>query len=149
MKCTWTSYMDFVFLNGILWSMCITSNYYACLVLFFWFLMTITPESPTGGKMMPKFTMKDDCHVLFFFSFFFFIKETMELRIIHNFFCPCPFVSLSFLCDNHTVSYSSNKGATQMLFETCNKCLQRIRGVNIDPKFSQSLFVAQCRWMCL
>lgn len=128
MKCTQTSYTDFVFISGILWSMCITRNYYACLVLlnfFFLSLLTITPEYSRGG----------DAKIQLFFFCFVFLKETMELRIIHTFSVPVPFVSLLFPHD-YMMSYSSKGGTYCCLHhKKCNKCLQ-LTGFNIfSPLF--------------
>lgn len=54
----------------------------------FFVLFTITPQyNRREGDAKIHYEMI----VMFLFLF---CKETMELRIIHTFFCPCPFVSL-------------------------------------------------------
>lgn len=133
MKCTRTSYMDFVFISGILWSMCITRNYYACLVL----LIFNDHYSREEGKRCQN--LQWELIVMFF------LTETMELRLIHIYFCP--FVSLSFPHDY--VMSCSNKGGTRCCLhhKKCNKCFQWITGFNIDPQcrliFLLSLFLGE------
>lgn len=87
----------FYFISGILRSMCITRNYYACLVLLI-----------CNDHYSREYNRREkDAKIVMFFLFFF--TETMELCVIH-FFCPCPVVSLSFPHDY--VMSRSNKGGT-------------------------------------
>lgn len=118
--------MDFVFISGILWSMCFTRNYYACLVLLICNDHYSRVEQE-GGKDAKIY---NESWLSCFFCFF--LTKTMELCLIHIFFCPCPFVSLSFPHD-YEMSCSKKGGTCCCLHhKKCNKCFQWITGFNID-----------------
>lgn len=125
MKCTWTSYMDFAFISGILCSMCITRNYYACLVILT-FNNHYSREYNRRGKYAKIYNES-------WLSCFFILTETIELHVIHTFFVPVP------LCLFHslmTTWWAVPTRAGMLLFASwkCNKCFQWITGFNIDPQ---------------
>lgn len=129
MKCTRTSYMDFVFISGILWSMCITRNYYACLVFLICndHYSRVQQEGKKDAKIYNETWL----------SFFFFLRKQWNCASYIS-LCPRRFVSVSFPHDN--VMSCSNKGGTRCCLhhKKCNKCFQWITNFKIDP---------QCRWI--